>query len=541
MYEIYADGELMYTPVLSDNGYGLITPKITKEVNKAGNLEFTMAEDHPFYNKLKKLKTIITVFNDEKEVFRGRVMSAETDFYKRKNVYCEGELAFLNDSVVKAHKFNGTAENLFRKYINEHNASVEEYARFTIGTVDISGNADINEQTYSTTFQRITDMISYFGGYISVRDVNGARVIDYRKDAGNVTGQKIEFGVNMLDMTENITAENVYTVVVPIGAYNSETKENVTIEDVNGGCDHIQNDAAVALFGKIWRVYTANEVDDPDELLKKARDYLKKGVEAAVTMTISAVDLHFMDVDTEQFDIGCMVRVVSHAHGIDADYLCSKIELDLSSLDQTKYTFGIPNTDASGVMATAKETAEQAHRGGGGGGRKNSQTEEEVWNMGTEVERDREHIKLLAWANFKQGTLATSTNASLNMTDDQILLEASQLDIDDIDGIVNQVKSSITQTAGSIVSKVEKNGVISAINQTAESVTISASKINLQGYVTASQLSAVSAEINNLKTGVTSASILSTSNLRVGSHTASGWKLFKSSDGNSYWCLATSS
>lgn len=74
------------------------------------------------------------------------------------------------------------------------------------------------------------------------------------------------------------------------------------------------------------------------------------------------------------------------------------------------------------------------------------------------------------------------------------------------------LSSRITINANGIETKVSKNGVISAINQTAESVTISASKINLSGYVTTSQLDSTNAAINNLVTGVTSASKLVASN-----------------------------
>lgn len=70
------------------------------------------------------------------------------------------------------------------------------------------------------------------------------------------------------------------------------------------------------------------------------------------------------------------------------------------------------------------------------------------------------------------------------------------------------LSSRITINAEGIATKVEKNGVISAINQSAESVDISASRINLTGYVTASQLEATNAMISNLESGVTTASIL---------------------------------
>ncbi|MGE6629615.1 phage tail spike protein [Bacillus sp. NPDC077027] len=48
---------------------------------------------------------------------------------------------------------------------------------------------------------------------------------------------------------------------------------------------------------------------------------------------------------------------------------------------------------------------------------------------------------------------------------------------------LNSMNSSIKQTADSISTKVEKNGVISAINQSPESITLSAKKINFDGAV----------------------------------------------------------
>ena len=93
-----------------------------------------------------------------------------------------------------------------------------------------------------------------------------------------------------------------------------------------------------------------------------------------------------------------------------------------------------------------------------------------------------------------------------------IALKASQTDLDALGNRVSSAESSIKVNADNIELKVSKNGVISAINQTAESVKISASKINLEGYVTASELSAVDAKFENLVSGVTVASILHVNN-----------------------------
>lgn len=85
--------------------------------------------------------------------------------------------------------------------------------------------------------------------------------------------------------------------------------------------------------------------------------------------------------------------------------------------------------------------------------------------------------------------------SSITQTASQIRLE--------VKNTASGLQSQITQNADNIELKVSKNGVISSINQTAEAIQINASKINLNGYVTASNFSTVlanlaSAHINKL-------------------------------------------
>lgn len=81
---------------------------------------------------------------------------------------------------------------------------------------------------------------------------------------------------------------------------------------------------------------------------------------------------------------------------------------------------------------------------------------------------------------------------------------------------VSTAESSITQLADQIALKVEKNGVISAINQTAEQIKIQASKVDLSGYVTFTNLSTpgqTTIDGGNLKTNSVTANKLNVSSL----------------------------
>ena len=85
--------------------------------------------------------------------------------------------------------------------------------------------------------------------------------------------------------------------------------------------------------------------------------------------------------------------------------------------------------------------------------------------------------------------------------------------------IVADYRSSISQTAESINTevskKVGKSEIISRINQTAETITIQASKIDLSGYVTASQLATTNANITNLMNGTTVATKIYATELKA--------------------------
>ena len=352
MYTIYADGNALYSPHLVNEGYGVVSPKLTVELNKAGSLTFTLPPNNVMYDNIQKLKTIITVLQDNEEIFRGRVLHDEKDFYNRKNVYCEGELSFLLDSVVRPYTFQGDIPVLFRQFISNHNEQVEEAKQFTVGSITVTDpNNYINRENgdYSNTLDEINaKLIDTHGGYIRPRLQNGVRYIDLVEEYGKVSSQVIEFGVNLLDITEYITAEDVFTILIPLGAEQKDADGNttgrLTIESVNGGKDYIEDETAIALFGRIWRTEKWDDVTIASNLLTKGSAFLQSGIEMAVSLTIKAVDLHLLNVDTERIKLGDYVRVISLPHKLDKNFLCSKIVIDMVNPDKTEFTLGVSFT-----------------------------------------------------------------------------------------------------------------------------------------------------------------------------------------------------
>ena len=103
MYKVYSDEYLIY-----DSEYEtlkIFNPKLDLELNRTGTFNFLIYPEHPYFNKLEKLNSIIKVFQDDYLIFRGRILNDEQGFYNEKQVSCEGELAFLCDSVQRPYDF----------------------------------------------------------------------------------------------------------------------------------------------------------------------------------------------------------------------------------------------------------------------------------------------------------------------------------------------------------------------------------------------------------------------------------------------------
>lgn len=175
---------------------------------------------------------------------------------------------------------------------------------------------------------------------------------------------------------------------------------------------------------------------------------------------------------------------------------CSKIGLSGSVETYCHLTTYVPWGDSSGGYP------KQVARVKSGDGMK------EFWRNGTGDS---------AWGSWYDGKgtltdfILTTYSTYVEQTDEQIALMAKQSTVDTLTGRVSSAEGSISAQAEQISLKVNKNGVISAINQSSESVqinankialtakgivdiinsgttTISADKINLSGYVTVNSL-----------------------------------------------------
>ena len=367
MYKVYCDSFLLYTDTISS--LKIHSAKVDLEVNKTGAFNFTIHKDHPYYNFIYKMKSIITVYQDDFLLFRGRALNIEYGFHNEKIVKCEGELAFLLDTMVRPYSFSGSITDYLTMLIDSHNAQVEESHRFTVGRVTVTDPNNYitrSDEEYVSTWNLIEDkLVDNLGGYILVRHEGDVNYIDYLSDFTLLSSQKVEFGKNLLSFKRAVKGENIATALIPLGAKLSEdSAERLTIKDVNGGLDYIYDADAVNLYGYIYAINTWDDVTVASNLLRKGQEYLASLVEPISTIDLSAADLATLDSSVTSFHIGTYVTVKSEPHGINQNFMVQKLSINLLNPASNSLTLG------GKVEASFTEQSLKVVQSGGGSGGK---------------------------------------------------------------------------------------------------------------------------------------------------------------------------
>lgn len=402
MYKIFAypfgnpaDKRLIYAP--NNRNALVLSPKLTREVSKGGSLSFTMTRDHEQYESLQKMSTCITVEQDDKEIWRGRVLSHEADWYNRRVIYCEGALSYFNDSAITPFNYEGKLAQFLQHLIDAHNQQCGsmEMKRFELGTVTAAlgdlvvhyGDRDsygVGED-YGSTWDIIDKMVlKVYGGYAycTYNPATGNNVLNYCDqsfEADRLVDQTIEYGVNLLDFTEKTDTNSPFTRVYPMGSKHTveETKwkwkflwwgEKYTesheerygisgtdaatvskylpkgysyrLDSSDGDCGWIQNDAAAQKFGIVSALGEYDTDSDNDTFAAGVQD-LQKNSLMVTSYTVKAVDLRDAGYDKDRLTFASYAHIISKPHSIDVIMLCTKLVEPLDQPDKKEYTFGM--------------------------------------------------------------------------------------------------------------------------------------------------------------------------------------------------------
>lgn len=491
MYTIKVDGQTLYDPSSAETCNMVLSPRMELEVNSAGSLSFVLLRGHPLRGSIAKMKSLITVERDGEEVFRGRVTGETIDLFDQAEYHCEGELSFLLDSVQRPAKYNCTAEEFLRTLIDNHNAQVEPFKHFTVGRVTAVSEGDTLEHensTYHDTSGEIgNELLDRFGGYLHVRTENGVRYLDYLASLPGTSSQTIEFGVNLLDLENSLDAKDIYTVLIPLG------RAGLTIADVNNGLDYLENEEAIAQYGRITKTHTWDDISNPTSLMAMGQAKLNNR-KIADTLTLTAIDLQLAGVDTDKLWVGHRLHIYSEPHEINIRYKpCMRMTVDMENPENNQYVFGtVPASLADGMNEHTRTLQEHDIR--------IRETE-----YGLTIQKD--------YANEASGQMAQvlldmdALNAALLLKAEQSEVNALTARVSSAEILIDGANAAITLKASQEEVDILSDGYsfldnrMSAaeitINGLESEIVLKADKIDLQGYVTVDSLEAETISVVN--------------------------------------------
>ena len=409
----------IYNPL--DPSAQIYDDEIAEEMGSTPAFSFTVPPGNIAETVIQPLATHITAYQGNVEVFSGRVISADWDLYNTMTVQCIGDMGDLADSQIAPFSHTGTAAQFLSKVIAKHNTLVDASRAFTVGTVNVTGETGERAvEDYTDALTLITTYCSgAYGGYIRVRP---GRVIDWMEDFGD-NSQTIRFGENILDLSRQIDAADVATVLIALGP-EPETGSRTVVT--------AQNAAGVAKWGKIYRV----EEFESDTGLQAAA---QARVDALATLPesaeLTALDLSVVDVSIPALTLGAWTNFYSPANGIQGRYLLYKRSLHMTAPANDTVSFGPVQQTITGTSLADKAEAKAD----------NDALKEETHEMINSAIKDQN-------GKFSE----------INQTIDQI-----ELRVGDAEGDI----SNLTLRADRIVSQVEDaEDNISRVQQTADKI-----------------------------------------------------------------------
>ena len=361
MYKVTCDGKLLHSDDLQ--GLKIVDGELSLELGKTGAFDFIIYPQHPYYEYVKPIISIVEVYRNELSIFRGRVLNIKYGFYNEKQVSCEGELAFLLDSIIAPHAVADSFSAYLDYIVSIHNEQVEAKKRFVVGSVtvpDFWPFEVVEDFEFLTSLETLNKrMVEPSGGYLQARHEYDTMYLDLlapEVNLANASTQKIRLGKNLLDIEKDVQGSEVFSGIVPLGAKIGDTENRLDISMVNGGSYSIVNDAADAAYGRIFKKAIFDDITDAATLLSEAKRYIAENFASVNTIEITAADLSGNNPDLDSFNVGQWVEVVSDKHFNEPQtLLIRKITINLSDPTSTKIVAGKTKRGLTDHLGNAME------------------------------------------------------------------------------------------------------------------------------------------------------------------------------------------
>lgn len=386
MYRVYLDDKIIHDPskatqqgLICDNM--VISQSVDWEINQ---FTFDMSPKHPKRDDVHVLRSYVKVLDGNGELFYGRVIRLDKAFDNTLTVTCEDRVAWLCDIYAEPiftkgnSKYTSPAEadtitGWLNFWLNDkqwsYNQRIEnDSKKIYVGNIAGSRSTLIQTQEPTSIFELCKTILDNLGGYFILRHADdGKNYLDYKTDFVDASGnqirssQKIEFGKNILDITNYLNGASLYTVLYPVGKLLEDTnkahegwQERRNIMRAEYQSRYVRNETLISLYGIIQGTKTYDEIDDPATLQNLAQ-WDVNGQSLKTSLTITAFDLSILDSDITRIEVGQYVNVISKPHDLNVWLLCKEKSIDLTHPEKSTVTLGATQSTISRSAAGWKD------------------------------------------------------------------------------------------------------------------------------------------------------------------------------------------
>lgn len=431
------------------NNIKLLACTLTSEINKITNLTFTLHYKHPNFNDFVEFKTLVSVYNTDKNeyVFKGRVLSItagmDTDGKVTKQVTCESQLAYLNDSIQPytperqyAGDVNTTGlQEFITALLTNHNSQVEEYKKIYPGNITIqtwkTSDGVYKGLNYETTWKAIQDkLLSVFGGEIYIREDDGLLYLDYIEAGGSIKSTTIELGRNLKSISQDFDATKIITRLIPLGAKledeeGNQTENRLTIAEVNNDVIYVEDQTALNRYGAIYNTAIWDDVTNANNLLTKAQNYLMENNSVHVNNNVTALNLYLLGLDADDINLGDSYLTKNSLLNINETLRVVKTNINILEPHLSTFDLGESTRLMSDLLVDIKNDI--------------TNTNNTVNITTSTVKNELAHMYSVVETNM--------SNMTQTETEIQMLVEQQQTTINDIETFSNYVSNILSMDA----------------------------------------------------------------------------------------------
>lgn len=499
------------------------------------------------------VRDFVEVYGPEGSLGIFRTSSVQTTYGNQQQVSLEHGLVTLEDDLITTETvLSGAIRAALTKLL-----AMQTTARWKLGDVEVSGNIPETDVTTSNLLQAVLAVVESDETAMLAFDQSAVPWTLHVRKKPSVYACECRLNRNLNSVNIRLDDSSLCTLV--------------TAEDIDGAM-HTYTADTVGTWGIVHKYIMLDDGDDPVTVAKK---YLDDHKEPTISIELDAMEMAKQTGEAlDRFIIGTICRTALPEWGVSVDERV--ISISYSDLfgrpEYAKLTLSNGRRDASTQLSDLRSSAlnntltiVKNARGIAQNLKYYHELEDKAVIMAKEIELratkdelgkylNEVYIKLDAhdasitlhaqnidkvthdisqagirldglnadlqiWATRTEenGRLISDARIDIDAAKAALTLQAAQLNKQGEQLSAAQIK--LDGLEATIDLKVSKDGLISAINMSPEKITIQASKINLQGYVTASELSATKATIDNLMSGVASATKLVSSSASLGAVT----------------------